>query len=354
MTSLARLREPWVWHTEGASNAANEARAGMANGPAGDGPIPEWRFRALTRDDVQAVSDLVAAYEDACFGFSDWSIDDQRQEWADPSFTLGADALVATAAGQIVGYVAFWNRAQHVRYTADGYAHPRYQGRGLGTALLRWSEARVRERLELAPAGVQVTLDHGTAGTDAAAAQLFAREGYVYVRSFLEMSIVLDGPPPAPEWPPGIAASTFVPGADDYSVYAAATEAFGDHWGHATIPFEEWRVSRLEFEGFDPSLSCVARAGDEVAGQVRCRMRAEKGWVDHLSVRRRWRGQGLGLALLRHAFGSFYRRGVREVGLGVDAESPTGATRLYERAGMSVERRYDMYRKVLRPGREPE
>ncbi len=327
----------------------------MANGTEGEAPQAEWRLRAPTLDDMQAVADLVAAYEEACFGFTDWSLDDQRQEWVEPTFNLEADALVAiTEAGQIVGYVALANRAQHVRYTGDGYVHPRYQGRGLGTALLRWTEARVRERLELAPAGVQVTLDHGTAGTDAAAAQLFTQEGYAYVRSFLDMSIVLDGPPPAPEWPAGIAARTFVPGADDYPVYAAATEAFEDHWGQATVPFEEWRVSRLEFEGFDPSLTCVARAGDEVAGQVRCRTRGEKGWVDHLSVRRPWRGQGLGLALLRHGFGAFYQRGVREVGLGVDAESPTGATRLYERAGMSVERRYDLYRKTLRQGREPE
>jgi hypothetical protein len=35
------------------------------------------------------------------------------------------------------------------------------------------------------------------------------------------------------------------------------------------------------------------------------------------------------------------------VGLGVDAASLTGATRLYEKAGMHVTRRYDTYEKVL-------
>ena len=40
------------------------------------------------------------------------------------------------------------------------------------------------------------------------------------------------------------------------------------------------------------------------------------------------------------------------MGLGVDAESLTGATRLYERAGMHADRRYVYYAEELRLGRE--
>ena len=60
------------------------------------------------------------------------------------------------------------------------------------------------------------------------------------------------------------------------------------------------------------------------------------------------RGQGLGLALLRQAFAEFLRRGRPAVGLAVDAENSTGATRLYGRAGMRVLRRFDRYTKELR------
>jgi hypothetical protein len=56
------------------------------------------------------------------------------------------------------------------------------------------------------------------------------------------------------------------------------------------------------------------------------------------------------MALLRHAFGAFYRRGQPKVGLGVDADSLTGATRLYERAGMRVSERIARFEKELRPG----
>ncbi len=47
-----------------------------------------------------------------------------------------------------------------------------------------------------------------------------------------------------------------------------------------------------------------------------------------------WRG--LGLALLQHTFRAYYQQGKDKVALGVDAESLTGATRLYEKAGMKV------------------
>ncbi len=64
-------------------------------------------------------------------------------------------------------------------------------------------------------------------------------------------------------------------------------------------------------------------------------------------VRRAWRRCGLGRALLLHAFGEFASRGLRTAGLDVDAESLTGANRLYEEAGMHVSARFDIYEKAL-------
>ena len=76
------------------------------------------------------------------------------------------------------------------------------------------------------------------------------------------------------------------------------------------------------------------------------------GYVNVLGVRRPWRKKGLGLALLQHSFGEFYQRGCKRAGLGVDADSLTGATRLYERGGMHVDRQFCLYKKVLREGED--
>jgi GNAT superfamily N-acetyltransferase len=71
-----------------------------------------------------------------------------------------------------------------------------------------------------------------------------------------------------------------------------------------------------------------------------------------LGVRRPWRKRGLGLALLYHAFGELRRRGCARVGLGVDGQSLTGATRLYEKAGMRAVTRSITFEKELRPGHD--
>ncbi|HEV2582694.1 MAG TPA: GNAT family N-acetyltransferase, partial [Ktedonobacteraceae bacterium] len=76
------------------------------------------------------------------------------------------------------------------------------------------------------------------------------------------------------------------------------------------------------------------------------------GWVNTLAVLRPWRKQGLGMALLLHSFREFYQRGKRKVGLGVDSQNLTGATRLYQRAGMHVAREHITYEKELRAGIE--
>ncbi len=113
----------------------------------------------------------------------------------------------------------------------------------------------------------------------------------------------------------------------------------------------------LEDAGFDPTLLFLAMDGDpRIAGINLCRPHSfddpEMGWVGTLGVRRQWRKRGIGLALLRHSFNEFYRRGKRKVGLGVDAQNLTGALRLYENAGMHVHQAYDHYEKELRPGTE--
>jgi hypothetical protein len=50
----------------------------------------------------------------------------------------------------------------------------------------------------------------------------------------------------------------------------------------------------------------------------------------------------------------FWKRGKLKVGLGVDAQSLTGATRLYQKAGMhsDQERQISIFEKELRPGEE--
>jgi ribosomal protein S18 acetylase RimI-like enzyme len=96
--------------------------------------------------------------------------------------------------------------------------------------------------------------------------------------------------------------------------------------------------------------------GDKHVGLALCaswdRENKQYGHVDSLGVLRPYRNQGLGLALLQHTFREYYQRGKKGVFLGVDGENLTGALRLYKKAGMQVQRQFDLYEKELRPGKE--
>jgi mycothiol synthase len=183
---------------------------------------------------------------------------------------------------------------------------------------------------------------------------LLEKHGYKQIRSSWRMAIELHEAPAAPEWATGITVRTL---ASDMNllpaVYLADEEAFKDHWGHMPMSFEEWQHVAVNRENFDPTLWFLAMDGEQIAAVALCQDEKEAGsWVHSLGVRRPWRQKGLGMALLRQAFGEFYRRGLRNVYLGVDAQSLTGATRLYERAGMHVVRQYNTYEKELRAGKE--
>jgi mycothiol synthase len=149
------------------------------------------------------------------------------------------------------------------------------------------------------------------------------------------MLIELDDPPAQPEWPDGTRVATFRE-QDARVFYDTLGEAFADEWNFVPDPYERWQELRLGGPDFDPTLWFLVWDGAEVAAVLRGERRADLGWVGAIGVRKPWRKRGLGLALLQHAFADWHARGITRVGLGVDSQNPTGATRLYERAGMRV------------------
>jgi mycothiol synthase len=186
------------------------------------------------------------------------------------------------------------------------------------------------------------------AAANTGARRLFSDAGFRVIRHFWRMEIELLAPPAQPSLPEGCGIRTFVRGQDERATHAAVEAAFEDHWEHLPIAFDEWSHRNIERDNFDPAFWFLATAGAEVVGTALCYARGSNlGWVRHLGVRREWRGRGLGLALLRHAFSAFYASGRNTIGLGVDAQSPTGATRLYQRAGMRVTEEYETYEKIL-------
>jgi mycothiol synthase len=313
-------------------------------------------LRAARWADLEPVAQLIL---DVCTNDGDATIafppEELRAEWETTGFNLETDTWVMTTNdGRVVGYEEFVNKYAHASLQGDGYVHPDFMGLGIGTTMLRALEERARQEMTLAEPGQRIFIRNAMSIGDTVAREMHEAEGYKPIRFFWRMEITLDTAPPTPIWPEGIELRPFEADGQAYLLYRAYEEAFQDHWGHTPRSFEVWKHRDIESDEFDPSLWFIAWDGNQIAGYALNRYRNGNSWVGTLGVRRPWRKRGLGLALLYHSFGEFYRRGKRTISLGVDAANPTGATRLYQKAGMHVAAEYVNYEKELRPGREPE
>jgi mycothiol synthase len=317
--------------------------------------IPDFLLRPATPADRDAILALASAAESAEMGSADPAmLDGIATVWQRSDFVWEQDAwLACDSDGQhALGY-ALLHPVERTDLQAFADVHPDAHGRGIGTALLARLEGRADEQLSRFAQDVRVTLQQWLAAGNEPGHQLLEASGYAMARHIWGMRIDLAAAPDEVIWPEGITLRTLrapATEADLRAVHAAYREAFQDHWGYTEQPYEDFARSMIETEAFDPSLWFLVMDGDEIAGVALDEALSDRGWVNDLAVRRPWRGRGLGEALLRHSFAEFYQRGQRTVALGVDSQNLTGATRLYERVGMHVERQYDICEKVLRSG----
>jgi ribosomal protein S18 acetylase RimI-like enzyme len=296
-----------------------------------------FALREAREDDARAIAALIQAY-DIAHGADERTTETDVRTWWRDFDEDGRAWLVLDADATPAAYFEVFRLRESV--TLDGYVHPEFAGLGLGTAIVALGEQRARE---LGADGLRC----GTLGADQAATALLRANGWEQERVFLRMVIDLATPedPPAP--PDGLILRT-LRREEAAAFHAAKEDAFVDHWNFRPEPFDIFRRRAIDTDDFDPTLWWVVEDHGELAAVLRCtRKRFEMGWVDTLAVRRAWRRRGLGELLLRTAFAEFARRGETHVGLGVDAENITGATRLYERVGMRTRFFATIFRKVL-------
>lgn len=175
---------------------------------------------------------------------------------------------------------------------------------------------------------------------------LLDSRGFAPVRHFFDMVRPLDAPITATDLPEGLRS---VGWADELAgpSMSAHDEAFRDHWGSSPPTEERWRMATLASTS-RPDLHRFAVTDDgTVAGYLLVGVFPQDwehtsirdAWVSTLGTRRAWRGRGVASALLTEVMAAMRDEGFSHASLGVDSESPTGATRLYERHGFTIARR---------------
>ena len=300
-------------------------------------PIEDrFEIRPAAAEDLDDVVRLIEG-ADASLGLPPEPIrEDLVWTWHLQTTDLARDTRIVLDGDTVVAYgEATWKHPDEGGpLFLYAWAHPRGRDGGIVTWLMSWGERLADER---GSDGIRTEAPD----VDGARHDLLRSRGYVHVRSSFTMSKSLEPDEDAGTVPPAVEIRPYED-ADERILYEVNEASFADHWGFRPASFESFN-EELHGEDWDPSLVFLADVDGETAGHVIAFRFQTGGHIGSLGVLKEWRGRGIATALLRRTFAELAGRGMREVRLGVDAQNPHGAVALYERAGMTLFRRYDTF-----------
>ena len=303
--------------------------------------------------------DMVAVY-DACRPVDgyEWprTVDDFARMFAhlehcDPY----QDMVFAEIGGETIGFGRgswYGQPDGAILHDLTGHVTPAWRRRGIGRALLRWTEERQAAIASEDPEAGPHLFQLNTQDTEQGMAELLLSEGYTVVRRWYRMTRPLEGEIPDAPLPDGLEVRPVTP--DQYrQIWDADVDAFRESWGFAEPSpgdYEQWLEDPVIIM---PELWQIAWEGDQVAGQVRSFINHQenaeqgrlRGYTEFISVRKPWRRRGLANALIMRSLRVLKDQGMAEAALNVDTENVSGALRLYERCGFRPVQSGSVYRK---------
>lgn len=266
------------------------------------------------------------------------------------------DMIFAELDGHVIGYNRVtWRLEENGSriYVLFGFLLPEWRRRGIGSAMLRGAENRLRAIAAGHSDGNLRFFESFAADSEVGCIALLEREGYKAVRNgFSMVRSDLENIPNLP-LPAGLEIRPVQP-EHLATIRQASLDAFRGSWGFSedTEPTVE---QMKEDPNYDPSLWKVTWDGEQVAGMVLSfinrkenqEYHRKRGYTEDISVGRPWRRRGLAKSLIAESLKELKRRGMQEAALGVDSQNETGALHLYESMGYRQVKRFSNYRKSI-------
>ncbi|MBE9145144.1 GNAT family N-acetyltransferase [Planktothrix mougeotii] len=282
--------------------------------------------------DWSAIFNLFQACQTVDHLTEDESLADLKLGLSSPTVNPEKDIRLWTdVKGQLLGLVGIEPQAS--KTGIDGYfglyIHPSVRASNLGKQMMRWCETRIREIGQQKRCPVQLrtySLEQQTEQNE-----LLKQRGFNVDRQFITMAKSLESPLSIPELPSGFKLSHIHCKQDLSAWVDLFNDSFIDHWDHHELTLEQAEYWQNQ-PTYQPELDLVAVAPNGTfAAFCRCHLNCDQiGWIEWLGTRREFRKLGLGKTLLLAGLSQLQKAGVTTAKLSVDADSLTGATKLYQ------------------------
>lgn len=296
--------------------------------------------------DVDIAYAVVSAADTGVLAMADASRDSVRSDLTNPDAMRAEHRLVFTSDGVAAGLVIIERDDEARTLYVDSYAVPDH-----GRALLGPLVAMGLEAGERLAEGDGWKVEAGAFVQDEVYLDVLHAAGFTEVRRFWHMHIDL-GPQhhEAPDAPRGVTTTIATTDEDRRLLHRIDEIAFAEHFGFVPHPYEEWIPWFSDRRDARPELWRLAWLDGEPVGlciQDDSRIERDASHVRVLGVVPEARGRGIATWLLRSAFAQAVGEGRAAMTLTVDSDNTTGATALYERAGMTPERVIILLRRPL-------
>jgi mycothiol synthase len=321
--------------------------------------MTDYIYRAGTKADIDGFYNVYRMEHIESFGSFGMTHEDLLAEWDFPNFDMAQHTqFVFTPEGEMVAFAELraW-RDIPVRPALYGYVMPEHRGKGIGSKLIEWGIKQAEVFIPLIPDHARLVLQAFSNLKDGQ--KLLEEYGFNCVRESYLMSIELKEGLPKPEFAPNfrlVRMSEHPVLADFIRIYQ---ETFKDHRGGMEEPLEaalaRWERI-IEAGDFPPENFVLVKDGDEDAAILIMANKSDEdpnqGYIQTLGTMPNYRKQGLGTNLLYLAFEHFRAMGKSKAGLSVDGASLTGAHKLYQKVGMTIDMVYNAYDLEIREGVE--
>ena len=268
------------------------------------------------------------------------TVEELNEEFSSEATSLDDVLVWESAEGELVGvgYTMLLPGESLARCYLFGGVVPEWRSRGIGGALIDQLIDRSERRLHGCSSERRVIRTHRPTTSNIAAQILRARD-FSVVRYFTDMHRDTNDAPAA------VLADDYRIGTWDPSrseeIRLLKNLAFNDHWGSTPSSADAWR-STVDSSATRLDLSrTVTATNGELVGLLLTRrhpaddetLGAKYAWMDLIATHPDHRGRGIAAAMIIDTLTAYRRDGIERAALEVDADSPTGAHRLYAKLG---------------------